>query len=200
MKYVVHVVACLAALSAVGTACADLTPTQPAQTRLSTPETAACPPIQTILRSHLAQLDIGGVSWLAADMPLAVAPPHVPTTLPDPSEQVQVAHLPASPGSAALCFWALASLGVWQASKRFHLGMLPEWYHDAGPAQIGHATPLDLSFRLADTPANVYDCVPSDAGLRPSPRWLWPSSRDWHATPEIYPIACDPRGPPLMSA
>lgn len=53
------------------------------------------------------------------------------------------------PGAMELTLGALASLGVVRGLRTLKkaplVGVLPDWYHDAAPLQLGHATPLDVS-------------------------------------------------------
>ena len=61
----------------------------------------------------------------------------------------KVTALPAGPGSVSLFFVALGGVGAWhvgRSARKLHLGTVPEWYHTGGPAQVGHAVPLDLTF------------------------------------------------------
>ena len=54
------------------------------------------------------------------------------------------------PDSYSLCLYALMSLGLCSAPhwvRRLSLGLIPEWYHEGGPFQVGHshaATPESL--------------------------------------------------------
>lgn len=53
------------------------------------------------------------------------------------------------PSSSVLFLSAFLSLGLWQvarSSRDLQFAHLPNWYHAGGPVQVGHATPLDLSF------------------------------------------------------
>jgi hypothetical protein len=68
----------------------------------------------------------------------------VAATSPDAELTVQI---PDSPSGLALGLSASASLGAYGAGRslrKLHFAALPEWYHTGGPAQVGHATPLDL--------------------------------------------------------
>ena len=57
--------------------------------------------------------------------------------------------LPPGPGSAALALFAFGGFGFWhlgRSARKLNLGALPEWYHNGGPQQIGHAVPFDFDF------------------------------------------------------
>ncbi len=57
--------------------------------------------------------------------------------------------LPALPDSASLFLYALGSLGALQVGRsvrKINFTIFPQWYHTAGPRQIGRAVAWDLTF------------------------------------------------------
>jgi hypothetical protein len=70
--------------------------------------------------------------------------------LPDPRYDLdQPIHVPpiqigadSGQSSLSLCLSALMGLGLYSSAhslKRLSLGIIPQWYHNAGPVQIGHS-------------------------------------------------------------
>jgi hypothetical protein len=104
------------------------------------------------------------------------------------------AHVPAPPSGFALGLGALISLGAYQAGRslrKLHIGVVPDWYHAGGPAQVGHATPFDLDS------AGV---LPQCAFVRPAPprpalRGTWEA--EWAYRTQCVPRAAAPRAPPF---
>ncbi len=55
--------------------------------------------------------------------------------------------LPDSPGSASLALSGLLTLGAYgvlRSARHMHLAAPPQWYHDGGPLQIGHAVAYEF--------------------------------------------------------
>ena len=103
------------------------------------------------------------------------------------------------PGSASLCLYALMGLGLYSAPhwiRRLSMGLIPEWYHDEAPFQIGHSFAVPPESLC---PVPVYCFVqPDDRAERFIPQYrlrtvvsLWRKSQ---FTPDV--IAS--RGPPNM--
>ena len=104
--------------------------------------------------------------------------------------------LPPSPGSASLFLSAALSIGAWQlvrSARQIHVGPLPEWYHPGGPAQVGHAFPIDLQF------APVAVCCFEQPISDPRPI-IYRPQRELRARPDSqsFLIIADPRGPPCL--
>ena len=102
--------------------------------------------------------------------------------------------------SLGLCLYALFGLGLCKSApwvKKVSLGVVPGWYHDGGPFQIGHSfavTPDCLNAALvcfvqqdniAETPLSQY----RDEEIVS----LW-----WQS--QCTPVIRSPRGPPFLSA
>jgi hypothetical protein len=129
---------------------------------------------------------------------------HVPDALlvSEPaSDDSATQPLPSAPSSATLCLSAFAGFGVWQltrSARKMHLGSLPEWYHDGGPAQIGHVTPLDLSFDLSALPICHFEAPDPSGDQGPLPSW-WLSRTPRHPfSSQFTLLTADPRGPPTL--
>ena len=61
---------------------------------------------------------------------------------PQPSTPQPVIILSDKQDSLSLCLYALFSLGLCKSApwvKRLSFGIIPSWYHDGGPWQIGHS-------------------------------------------------------------
>lgn len=134
--------------------------------------------------------------WPAAHVPDALLVPE------SASDDSLTQPLPSAPSSVTLCLSAFAGFGVWQltrSARKIHLGALPEWYHDGGPIQVGHVTPLDLSFDLSALPVCHFE-APDPVGDRtPGPGW-WLSRAPRHPFHSQFTLlTADPRGPPNLS-
>lgn len=112
----------------------------------------------------------------------------------------RVESLPASPSSLAVALSSLVTLGSWRLvrqARQVHLACLPDWYHEGGPLQVGHATVLSLDLRAHLVPVCWYDCesVQTDLSFRPIrlQRWLDLSVRLFG---RCYTPSCAPRSPP----
>ena len=104
--------------------------------------------------------------------------------------------LPPAPSSISLVLSALASLGAYHGArslKRLHFDFTPEWYHSGGPAQIGHATPLQLEFVRATLAICPYDIPIS------GPVWTCRIPREpcSRLLPQSILLAESPRAPPF---
>jgi hypothetical protein len=83
--------------------------------------------------------------------------------LPDAEDAEGAVHaLPGGPSSVSLMLCALSGLGAWRLGRgglRATFGQTPEWYHDGGPWQVGHARALDLTFSHDDLPVCVFEAL-----------------------------------------
>jgi len=107
--------------------------------------------------------------------------------------------LPPGPTSVRLALVGLATLGAWgvgRSARNLHLGHLPDWYA-ADPAQVGHATALDLNFRLAALPVCCFETPGDREREKPAPErvWLEPASRFFR---ESFLATAGPRAPPSL--
>lgn len=141
---------------------------------------------------------LGGV-WPWLEEPLPLVPSAVPAVGSAPCTG-EVLTLPPGPDSATLLLWAFGGFGVWhlgRSARKLHLGMLPEWYHTGGPAQVGHATPLDLEFSRLALPACRFELPSGQADERPAPEWRLRLERIRQRDLKHFFPSADPRGPPL---
>lgn len=74
------------------------------------------------------------------------------------------------PSSIGLFLSGLMTVGAWHLGRSVgkwhpHIGSLPEWYHDGGPLQVGHAVPFDFHSGLATVHA-LESAAPTDIGPR----------------------------------
>jgi len=194
MRLLQHSMALVVALAVASTACADLAAPSGASCGAPPGVGVEAPPLKSNARlSPRALTSLFGESafGLPASVPDAPAPP---------AQTMGVGELPPSPDSATLCVSALAGFGLWQlgrSARKLHWGALPDWYHTAGPVQVGHATPLDLEFSLAALPACVFD-APVVASR---PACLSERLRDEpykRLLSQTILLSADPRGPPTL--
>ncbi len=106
-----------------------------------------------------------------------------------------IKELPPAPSSAKLFLSAMLSVGAWhvvRSARNLHFGALPEWYHEAAPAQIGHAVPFNLDLSLSALPLCRFE---RPAGLRPTFERV-ARSFDFRRDHQCFLTVVDPRGPP----
>lgn len=117
--------------------------------------------------SPLTTIAIDGMTPLDEWISTLPEPGFAQEPLPEPVASASVVLVTSNePDSASLFLVALGSMGVWQlsrSSRKLHLGVTPEWYHAGGPSQVGHATPLDLSFTDAVLAICVFELPSTDA-------------------------------------
>ena len=125
--------------------------------------------------------------------PLKTAP-----AIGQPSQKTHSIDLTQRPGSVRLCLYAFMGLGLCSAPhwiKRFSLGIIPAWYHDGGPSQIGHS--LAISPRsLCPVPVYCFtqpNDTTEDALAQNRIRTIVSMWRNSQFTPDIFAS----RGPPL---
>ena len=195
---VVGVAVTICAVAPAGVAWVD---TEPLVAGSSSP--ATCGSSQQLATTTACSLD--QINWLLADSLRSLPGVAVPTdVLPAAGQQVsgsEIRQVPPPPSSAALALCALATLGAYQGGRslrRVHfVGGVPEWYHYGGPAQVGHATPLDLEFNLSAMPICRFEAPAAGGSEQPSPQWLRPDPRvRLHSQYSL--LIADPRGPPML--
>lgn len=109
------------------------------------------------------------------------------------TDEPELRELPPPPESAALFLSALLSVGAWhlaRSARHLDLSHLPDWYHTAGPAQIGHAVVFDMDVSVAAFVPSAH----STPKPYPNVRILQPASVAWY-TQWFAPVVA-PRGPP----
>ena len=84
-----------------------------------------------------ALFPLGALDPLAGGLPRVVL---ADSSEPSPPQPVII--LSDKQDSLSLCLYALFSLGLCKSApwvKRLSFGIIPSWYHDGGPWQIGHS-------------------------------------------------------------
>jgi hypothetical protein len=127
----------------------------------------------------------------------------LPRTNIEVEKTTEVQHLQrftSGPGSLNLCLSALLGLGLFSSThlvKKLSFGFIPEWYHNGGPAQIGH------SYALAPDslcPAPIFCfiqpiCTAEDSLIQHRQRTVMSIWRKSQFTPDVLTS----RGPPSNS-
>ncbi len=101
------------------------------------------------------------------------------------------------PNGAGLCLCAFMGLALCKAAprlKRLSCGVIPDWYHDGGPYQIGHSLALSPD-GFDSAPACFVQPKDPGAGF-PSPYRGEIVVLRWCQPPFILTVLA-PRGPPL---
>lgn len=113
------------------------------------------------------------------------------------AETQSVCILSDKQNSLGLCLYALFGLGLCKSTpwvKRLSLGIIPGWYHDGGPFQIGHSSAI-----VPDCldPAPAYCLVQPDGGEQTSVSYRHQAITIslWRAS-QFSPTGDTPRGPP----
>jgi len=110
-------------------------------------EEGTCVPAPRVAERHARGLDdlVPGLSEGPRQLPGFICSD---LTAPlDKAMPASVLELPAPPGSAALCLWALGCLGAtWmgKSAGHLHLSHAPMWFHTAAPSRIGHVWLIQL--------------------------------------------------------
>lgn len=99
--------------------------------------------------------------------------------------------------SLGLCLYALLGLGLCKSApwvKKLSLGVVPGWYHDGGPFQIGHS--------VAISPGCLYSALvcfvqPDVAAKTLLPRYRREAIVSSWRESQITPTILASRGPPL---
>ncbi|HSV99122.1 MAG TPA: hypothetical protein VLI39_03055 [Sedimentisphaerales bacterium] len=119
---------------------------------------------------------------------------------PEPGPPQPVIILSDEQDSLSLCLYALFSLGLCKSApwvKRLSFGIIPSWYHEGGPYQIGHSLAIEPDCLV---PQAVCCSTQPDWGMeKPSQPYrrqaialLWRKS-------QFIPSVDAPRGPPFCS-
>ena len=127
-------------------------------------------------------------------LPVTVAPVTLPPA-EEPAETAGETSLSDGHDSLSLFVAAFGWLSAWQVArslKKVHLSHIPDWYHCGGPAQIGHATPLELT----SEPAVCQGAVPTDPPLLL--RWVL-DTRPLFPRTQFFCAVRAPRAPPFSA-
>lgn len=102
--------------------------------------------------------------------------------------------------SLHLCLYALLSMGLCRSVpyvKKVSLGIVPQWYHDGGPFQIGHSSAISPDCLDA---APIYCFIqPDDRADDLTPRYRPGAIVSCWRTSQFTPSVLASRGPPCMS-
>ena len=102
--------------------------------------------------------------------------------------------------SFSLCLYALLSLGLCKSAplvKKVSLGYIPQWYHDGGPAQVGHSLAISPDC-LCSAPVYCFiqpDCTAEDH----IPQYHFATVISLWRKSQFTPAALASRAPPSMS-
>lgn len=126
--------------------------------------------------------------------------PETSTDVTQSSEMPSPQILTSGPSSLSLCLSALLGLGFYSSThwvKKLHFGIVPEWYHEGGPFQIGHSYAV-MPNSLCPVPAYCFvqpvltaECCLSRYRLRT----ITSLSRNSQFTPSVL----ESRGPPVRT-
>jgi hypothetical protein len=127
-------------LALAGTVCADM---------VQVPEASAHRPVAAAATLDRSDPESVAASDVSACLPIvdlgcvsAGLLAEVQTDAGDASESQPVCILSDGQDSLVLCLYALLSLGLCKSApwvKKLSFGVVPGWYHDGGPFQIGHS-------------------------------------------------------------
>jgi hypothetical protein len=102
-------------------------------------------------------------------------------------------------GSMGFCLYALLGLGLLKSApyvKRLSLGVVPGWYHDGGPFQVGHSLAVSPDC-LCSAPACFVQ--PDNATDDPPPQYCHEMIVSLWRKSQFTPTVLAPRGPPSIS-
>lgn len=112
------------------------------------------------------------------------------------ADEAVVREIRKSPNSLSLYLSVLVGVGGWhfvRSARHFGATVAPDWYHTGGPVQVGHVTPLDLSFGTPPLCLFEQPVAPQSLSHRIRP----------DEGPRLEPQTClllaAPRGPPLTA-
>ncbi len=103
-------------------------------------------------------------------------------------------------GSLSLYLCGLISMGVFRSAssiRRLSLGAIPDWYHDAGPFQIGHSLAIGPDLHFAPVCCFVQpDCRTQDSL---GPQYYRGIIASLLRKSQFIPTILASRGPPCLS-
>lgn len=150
-------------------------------------------PRQRSSSSPFASLGVIDVNWRPIEFP--------PETSAGPG-QIFDAQRPQSltsgPSSLSLCLSAFIGLGLCSSAgyvKKLHFGIIPHWYHDGGPSQIGHSFAVNPD---SVCPAPAYCFVqPAHTAENITPQYRRGTITSLWRKSQFTPETIAPRGPPM---
>jgi hypothetical protein len=147
------------AMAVVMTARADMIPVSGPAATASLPDSEPSEQGSSSVAREGELFPLGALDPLAGGLPRGVLAQGPEASPPQP-----VVILSDEQDSLTLCLYALFSLGLYKSApwvKRLSFGIIPSWYHDGGPFQIGHS--------LAISP----DClIPQAVCCSTQPDWV----------------------------
>lgn len=124
-----------------------------------------------------------------------------PLPQPEPAgDEPPVVVLTDGHDSMTLCLYALMGLGLCKSApwvRKFSFGVVPQWYHDGGPQQIGHSLAVSPDCYC---PAPVCFVQPeplSDHDL--TPQYAWGTVMSLWRHSQATPATLAGRAPPAWS-
>lgn len=119
----------------------------------------------------------------------------------EPPQEARQAYIQADHlNSLGLCLSALLGLGLCKSVpwvKKFSFTVVPAWYHDGGPAQIGHSFAVTPDCVCMAPVCFVQPDVPAEDSI---PGWRFSAIVSLWRTSQFTPAVCAGRAPPQMSA
>ncbi len=101
--------------------------------------------------------------------------------------------------SFSLCLYALLSLGLCKSVplvKKFSFGYVPQWYHDGGPAQIGHSFAVSPDCLCSAAVCFVQPDSPAEEHI---PRYHFATVVSHWRNSQFTPAVLASRAPPFHS-
>jgi hypothetical protein len=165
---------------------------------------AGMTPIDRLDAEPVVSLPVGSpAASQSADLvtPIGVAPGSLAVTTDGAAPDVAAVQIASDrQNSLHLCLYALLTMGLGKSVpyvKKFSLGVVPQWYHDGGPFQIGHSQAISPD--CLDS-APVYCFIQPESGAEdPSPQYRPGAVVSCWRTSQFTPSALISRGPPCMS-
>lgn len=182
------------AMAVVMTVRADMIPVSGPAVTASLPDSEPSEQGSSSVAREGELFPLGALDPLAGGLPRGVL-----AQGPEPSPPQPVVILSDEQDSLSLCLYALFSLGLYKSApwaKRLSFGIIPSWYHDGGPFQIGHSLAISPDCLI---PQAVCCSTQPDWGMeKPSQQYrrqtivlLWRKS-------QFIPAVDAPRGPPKL--
>jgi hypothetical protein len=116
------------------------------------------------------------------------------------SEAQPVRLLAEGQGSLSLCLYGLIGLGAFRSGswmKRLSFGVIPDWYHTGGPAQIGHSFAISPDC-LCPTPVCCF-VQPEGRADDGTPKYRQGTIVSLWRQSQFTPAVLASRGPPEVS-
>jgi len=142
--------------------------------------------------------DCPGITDLS--LPPVTSLPRAGSDIGETCERQPVQILTEGQDSFSLCLCALLSLGVCKSVplvKKFSFGYIPQWYHDGGPAQVGHSLAISPDC-LCSAPVCCF-VQPDRIAENPIPRYHFPTVVALWRNSQFTPAALASRAPPFHS-